>query len=57
MLSPPVYRGPTMLEMVKSFHAIKEKGVRNLRLGNLGVFVKTNNDLEFLEKTLGPKFH
>ncbi len=55
-LSQPIYRGPTLLEMVRSFQSIKEKGVKNLRLANLGVFVKTNNDLEFLEKTLGPKF-
>ncbi len=56
-LSQPIYRSPTVLEMVKSFQAMKTKGIKNMRMGNLGVFVRTTRDLEFLEKTLGPNFH
>ena len=56
-LSQPVYRGPTVLEMVKSFQAMRTKGIENMRIGNLGVFVRTTRDLEYLEETLGPKYY
>jgi pyruvate-formate lyase-activating enzyme len=34
-------RAPTFEEMIASHSAMKEAGVKNLRLGNLGVFAKT----------------
>jgi pyruvate-formate lyase-activating enzyme len=33
-------------EMIKSYIAMKEQGLKNLRLGNIGVFVKTDKQLQ-----------
>jgi pyruvate-formate lyase-activating enzyme len=36
------HKKPTFEEMMKSYKTMKEQGLRNLRLGNIGVFIKTD---------------
>lgn len=36
------YRSPTVSEMVAAYEGAKSAGLKNVRLGNLGVFVKTD---------------
>jgi len=45
-------RPPTLQEMVRSCRAMQEAGLTHLRLGNLGVFAKTSQDLETLTDQL-----
>jgi pyruvate formate lyase activating enzyme len=52
----PQYRSPTAVEMAASFKSIKDAGLTNVRLGNLGVFVKDQDDIEFLASELGQGF-
>ena len=33
------YKSPKVSEMVEAYHAVKAVGLRNVRLGNTGVFV------------------
>lgn len=42
------HRGPTTEEMVDAYRKAKETGLENIRLGNLGVFVKTEEDQQYL---------
>jgi pyruvate-formate lyase-activating enzyme len=39
---------PNFEQMVKAYDAVKETGLKNVRLGNLGVFIKNNKELETL---------
>jgi pyruvate-formate lyase-activating enzyme len=52
-LLEPEYRPPTVQDMTISFLMMTHQGLKNLRLGNLGVFLKNDKDVEFLLKTLG----
>jgi pyruvate-formate lyase-activating enzyme len=38
-------RKPTFDEMMESYDVMKSEGLKNIRLGNLGVFVKTDEQL------------
>ena len=49
-------RPPTTAEMVRSYLAMKEAGLKKIRLGNLGVFVKTEKQFSYLRDVLGPDF-
>jgi pyruvate-formate lyase-activating enzyme len=46
-------RSPTLMEMVKAYLAVEEVGLKNIKLGNVGVFAKTQRDLEILFSILG----
>ena len=48
-------RSPTLMEMVRAYLAVEEEGLRNVKLGNVGVFAKTQMDLEILIGILGEK--
>ena len=48
-------RSPTLFEMIKAYVAAENAGLKNIKLGNYGVFVKNSKDLEFLMYTLGEK--
>jgi len=48
-------KSPTLSDMIRVYKKIKEIGLKNVKLGNYGVFVKTNEDLEFLIKEIGIK--
>ncbi|MEW6409736.1 MAG: hypothetical protein AB1488_06445 [Nitrospirota bacterium] len=38
--------------MLEAYQAAKEAGLKNIRLGNLGVFVKSEKDYEILLKSV-----
>lgn len=42
------YRSPSVVEMVEAYGAVKTLGLRNIRLGNVGLFAKTQRDLQYL---------
>jgi pyruvate-formate lyase-activating enzyme len=42
------FRSPTTKEMVAAYRKAKATGLQNIRLGNLGVFVKTEKDQQYL---------
>jgi len=48
------FRSPTVIEMVDSYQDVKSAGLRNIRLGNLGVFIKTENDQTYLLENVDP---
>ncbi len=47
------YRSPSTREMLEAFHASKEAGLHQVRLGNTGVFMKTEEDFQTLMKEVG----
>ena len=42
------FRGPTAKEMVNAYQKAKAAGLKNIRLGNLGVFIRTEEDQKYL---------
>ncbi len=46
------YREPSASEMIAAYHDAKAAGLRNVRLGNLGVFVRTTEDLDLLTRNV-----
>ena len=42
------FRSPTTKEMVDAYQKVKSIGLINIRLGNVGVFAKTEDDQEYL---------
>ena len=49
------YRAPDTSEMIAAYHAAKAVGLQNVRLGNLGVFVRTEDDFELLTRNVPPE--
>lgn len=47
------FRKPTYDEMVLAYKIMKEYGLRKIRLGNIGVFCKTSENIEKLIKEIG----
>jgi len=47
-------RPPTVTEMLQAYKNCKDRGLKKIRLGNLGVFIKSQKDLEALEAELDP---
>jgi pyruvate-formate lyase-activating enzyme len=48
------HRSPTTREMVEAYQAVKSTGLDHIRLGNLGVFVRTQEDLDHLTADMDP---
>ncbi len=46
------YRAPDTAEMIAAYHVAKAAGLRNVRLGNLGVFVRRQHDLDLLTRNV-----
>ena len=42
------FKSPSVTEMVEAYQRVKATGLKNIRLGNLGVFVRTKEDQEYL---------
>ena len=42
------YRVPTVVEMAEAYQAVKSIGLKNIRLGNVGLFASTEGDLRYL---------
>ena len=49
------YRSPTVSEMIAAYDKVKSTGLQHVRLGNLGVFVKTDADQRFLNRHVVPQ--
>jgi pyruvate formate lyase activating enzyme len=49
-------RPPSVQQMVLSAQAMQQQGLSNLRLGNLGVFLNTQEDYEYLTSRLSNVF-
>jgi pyruvate-formate lyase-activating enzyme len=49
-------RPPTVGEMISTYHSVKDAGIVNLRIGNTGVFARTDQDLELLERETGIRY-
>ena len=50
------YRAPATSEMIAAYHGAKAAGLQNVRLGNLGVFVRTEEDLDLLNRNVPRKY-
>jgi pyruvate-formate lyase-activating enzyme len=48
------YRSPTVVDMVDAYQRAKKSGLRNVRLGNVGVFAHTEADWSHLKAHVGP---
>jgi pyruvate-formate lyase-activating enzyme len=46
-------KSPSLCDMIRIFKKVKEIGLKNVKLGNYGMFVKTNQDWELLLKEVG----
>jgi len=46
-------RPPTLREMVESYSKVRSIGLKTVKLGNMGVFAKTNQDVETLYNIVG----
>ena len=44
---------PALSDMVRIYHRVKEIGLNNVKLGNCGVFAKSNQDWERLLNEIG----
>lgn len=42
------YKRPSVKKMIESYHRVKATGLKNIRLGNIGVFARTKEDQEYL---------
>ena len=42
------FRSPTVYEMVDSYERVTAAGLTRVHLGNIGVFVRTDEDQEYL---------
>jgi len=38
--------------MLEAYERVKDVGLENVRLGNIGIFVRTEEDLELLQKAV-----
>ncbi|MFX1601758.1 MAG: radical SAM protein [Promethearchaeota archaeon] len=47
------YRSPTLDEILETYEAIKEIGLKKIQLGNIGVFAKTSEEIKKLIQTVG----
>jgi len=41
-------RTPTVVEMIQSYLAVKDAGLKNVRIGNIGIFARTSDELALL---------
>jgi len=46
------FRSPTAWEMVQAYEDAEAAGLRNVRLGNPGVFIRSEEDLQLLYKRI-----
>jgi pyruvate-formate lyase-activating enzyme len=47
-------RSPKLFEMIDAYLTVNSAGLRNVRLGNTGIFAKSEEDHRILQETLGP---
>ncbi len=44
---------PTLSDMVRIYHRVREKGLKNIKLGNCGVFARNQKDWQYLIQEIG----
>jgi hypothetical protein len=44
---------PTLEQMIVAYNAAKDAGLRNIKLGNIHLFVHTREEYDALEKIVG----
>ena len=49
------YRPPNVEEMVNAYEEVRAEGLSRVRLGNIGVFVRREDELQLLEKRVDPE--
>ena len=49
------YRSPNTAEMIAAYESVKASGLQRVRLGNQGVFVKTDKDYQLLTRHVAPQ--
>ncbi|MHA1195971.1 MAG: hypothetical protein ACTSRH_04795 [Promethearchaeota archaeon] len=47
------YRAPTLDEMIETYRVVKDIGLKNVRLGNMGIFIKNEQDRARLMEEVG----
>ena len=48
------HASPTVAEMVDAYQRIKTVGLKNIRLGNVGVFARSEADQAYLMENVDP---
>ncbi|MFX0034782.1 MAG: radical SAM protein [Candidatus Hermodarchaeota archaeon] len=48
-----LYRSPNLDEIIETFKTVKEIGLKEIQLGNIGVFAKTDEEIKKLIKIVG----
>lgn len=49
------FRSPNLTEILDTYKAVKNIGLKKVRIGNIGVFAKTEEELKKLIRTVGPE--
>ncbi len=49
------YRAPDLDEILETYKAVKKKGLKKVRIGNIGVFAKNEEEMKKLISTVGPE--
>ena len=44
------HRSPTLSEMIAAYEGVKSSGLKKVRLGNQGIFIKTEADRDLFNK-------
>lgn len=47
------YRSPNLSEILDTYKAVKKIGLKNVRIGNIGVFASTEEKRKKLIRTIG----
>jgi pyruvate formate lyase activating enzyme len=47
------YKSPKVFEMIEAYHAVRAVGLRNVRLGNTGIFASSEEDYSLLKEKVG----
>jgi hypothetical protein len=47
------YKSPKVSEMIEAYNAVRATGLRNVRLGNTGIFAATKEDHHLLKEKVG----
>jgi len=47
------YKSPKVSEMIEAYMEVKAVGLRNVRLGNTGIFASSGQDYDLLKKKVG----
>jgi len=49
------FRSPNLDEILETYETIKEIGLKNVKIGNIGVFAKTDEEMKRLIQIVGPE--